>query len=253
MLLQEVCLRLGVQLIAVDRPGYGKSDNITVCRLGRWPLIIDELAEYLGFAQFYVFAVSGGAPYALICASELPERVLGTGICCGLAEVARPELLDEMPGFARLAFHLARSHPLALRYSYGSIIEASARLAPRLAIGILAYMLGEPDRSVLGQPDIKTIFAANLQEAFHQGPIGALADMCSALEPWSFELSGIRSLWLWHGTQDNIVPSQHSLWLARNIPNAVLQQIKGEGHFSLPLRYIELVIKSVIPALSTND
>ena len=56
---------------------------------------------------------------------------------------------------------------------------------------MLAGILGEPDRTLLRQPDIKSTFAANLQLALRQGPIGAVADICTAHEPWPFELSGI--------------------------------------------------------------
>lgn len=246
ILMHKACLRHGVQLIAVDRPGYGHSELSTESRLEYCPRSIVELAQHLGFTYFYLFAASGGAPYALACASSLQERVLGTGICCGLAEVARPELRDKMAGFARLAFHLTRLNPVLLKYSYGLITAALARLAPRAAIDMLASILSEPDRSLLRQPDIKAIFAANLHEAFRHGPGGALADMCTALEPWPFELSRIGSLSIWHGTRDRVVPLQHSQWLAKNLPNSTLHIIENEGHFSLPVLYADSVIQSVI-------
>ena len=246
ILMHESCLSLGVDLIAVDRPGYGNSDLTTDHRLGHWPLSIAELADHLGFSDFYLFAVSGGAPYALACASKLRERVLGTGICCGLGEVARPELRDGMSVFTRFAFYLAQLNPMLLKYSYGLAIEVFARLMPRLAIDLLACMQGEPDRSILRQTEIKTIFADNLQEAFRQGHVGALADICTALKPWPFEITSVGALWLWHGTLDKVVPLLDSQWLAKTLGNAALAVIADEGHFSLPIRYTEAVVKSVI-------
>ncbi len=245
-MLHQACLDEGVQLIAPDRPGYGLSELIPDLRFGQWPQWVAELADHLGFERFYLFAASGGAPYALACASVLHERVKGTGICCGLAEVARVELRRQMPVFARFGFWLAQRNPSWLKYSYGIILMMAARFMPRLSIDLLAWKEGEPDLSLLRQPEIKTFFANNLQEAFRHGPGGGIADMCAAMESWPFDPSSIKSLQLWHGRQDRMVPLMHSEWLSRIVPTSKLETVEGEGHFSLPVHYIATVVNAVI-------
>ncbi len=246
VLLDQACLDAGVQLISPDRPGYGLSKPIPDFRLVQWPHLIAELADQLGFTKFYLFASSGGAPYALACASVLHQRVTGTGICCGLAEVAQADLRVLMSGFARLGFWLARRHPTLLNCSYGLLVTAAAKVMPRLSIGLLARLQGQPDLSVLRRPEIRAIFTENLREAFRQGPAGGLADMCVAIHPWPFDPSGIESLQLWYGTQDRVVPLQQGEWLARIIPTAKLHIIQDEGHFSLPIRYAAKVVATVV-------
>lgn len=241
----QACLEAGVQLIAPDRPGYGLSAPMPGSRLLQWPRCIEQLADHLGLERFYLFAVSGGAAYALACASLLSERVRGTGICCGLGEVSHVELRARMAPQARLGFWLAERNAAWLRYSYGPVTLVAARHMPRFSIEVMARLNRQPDRSVLRQPEIKALFAANLREAFRQGSAGGVADMCAAVAPWPFDPAGIRSLQLWHGRRDGVVPWQHSERLARRIPAARLTYLDSEGHFSLPLRYAGTVVHAV--------
>lgn len=246
MLLHKACEGAGVRLVAPERPGYGESERIAFYHREQWPQFVAELADHLGFERFYLFAASGGAPYGLACASALHHRVLGTGICCGLADITKPELLAFMPGLARFGFWMARHHPILLKYSYGALVSAAAKLASHLSIGLLAWVQGPPDSSSLLQSETRRIFSDNLRESFRHGPYGGLTDMCLAMEPWSFDLSHIGSLLLWHGNQDHVVPLEHSRWLAHQLPTAKLHIFKDEGHFSLPVRFAATLVKSVV-------
>ncbi|WP_455385831.1 alpha/beta fold hydrolase, partial [Acidihalobacter prosperus] len=76
--------RLGLRLIAVDRPGCGGSDPLPGRRLLDWPGDVAALAAALRLPHFHVFGVSGGGPYALACASALAGRVTGLTLVCPL-------------------------------------------------------------------------------------------------------------------------------------------------------------------------
>jgi pimeloyl-ACP methyl ester carboxylesterase len=247
-LLHQACLGAGVFLIAPDRPGYGLSEMVDGSRLGNWPNAIAQLLDYLAIDYCYLFAASGGAPYALACASVLYDRVIGTGICCGLGEVAKVELRRDMSAFARLSFWLAQRQPGWLQYSYGVVIPAAAKMMPYLSLSLLAWLLGDPDASVLRESKVKIILAGNLREAFRQGSRGGIADIHASIEPWPFDLKPIRNIQLWHGVDDSVVPIAHSHWMLLNIPTADLQCIEGEGHFSLPVRHAGQIINSLVSA-----
>lgn len=245
-LLHDACVAHGVRLVAPERPGYGLSEPVAGNRFAIWPSMIAELADHLGFDKFLLFACSGGAPYALACASELHARVMATGICCGLGEVARDDMRVGMRLNARLGFWLARQHPVWIRLIYGLPIHIAARWFSGFAIDVLGWLDGQPDRDVLAQPAIRQIFAENLQEAFHQGAEGGGGDMVAANVAWPFTLSPVRKLLLWHGTADRVVPVAHSERLVRCVPGAQLMLADGEGHFSLPVRYADQVVKTVV-------
>jgi pimeloyl-ACP methyl ester carboxylesterase len=63
----DVALKLGLRVIAADRPDYGRSSPQPGRTLSNWAEDVAELADHLAIARFDVAAVSGGGPYALAC------------------------------------------------------------------------------------------------------------------------------------------------------------------------------------------
>jgi pimeloyl-ACP methyl ester carboxylesterase len=61
--------RLGVRVIAFDRPGYGGSDYQRGRQLTDWPADVAAALDLLGIGRFALLGISGGAPYALAAAS----------------------------------------------------------------------------------------------------------------------------------------------------------------------------------------
>lgn len=242
----RACLDAGVQLIAPDRPGYGLSDPITASPLLHWPRLVAQLADGLGFERFHMLAMSGGAPYALACASRLAGRMCGTAICGGLGEVSDRALRTGMAVQARLGFRLAECGAGWLHLAYGLIATAAARLMPRVVLAVMRHLNPEPDRSILRQADVRALYIANLREAFRQGSGGGVADMCALVRPWPFDPAVVRRLHLWHGLRDGIVPVRHSERLAERVPAACLLRIDGEGHFSLPVRHAAAMVNRLI-------
>lgn len=245
-LLHAACLEAGVRVIAPERPGYGRSASLPGPRLEAWPARIEALADALGLGRFHLIAVSGGAPYALACASVLSTRVRGTAICCGLGDLSVPGLAAAMQINARLALWLVRRGPAWLERTYGPVVTQLVRRAPRLAVALQGWIDGPADRAVLRRPQIRALFADSLGEAFRQGPAGAVADLAAAVRPWPFTLEGIGELQLWHGLADRVVPPLHSEWLQRAVPQARLTWMPGEGHFSLPVRHVRDIVRALV-------
>src|SRR4051794_36511529 len=75
--------RWGVRLIVPDRPGFGLSDPQPGRRVLDWPDDVRELVDDLGIERFAVLSLSGGAAYALACASVLGQRVRAVGVLGG--------------------------------------------------------------------------------------------------------------------------------------------------------------------------
>jgi pimeloyl-ACP methyl ester carboxylesterase len=86
LLLAEKAASLGVRLIAMDRPGIGRSDSKIGSILMTWPDDIVEMADQLGVKRFAVEGVSAGGPYALACATKIPGRLTA----CGLISTQAP-------------------------------------------------------------------------------------------------------------------------------------------------------------------
>ncbi len=247
-LFHQACHDANVELIALDRPGYGLSEPVSGDRLARWPELVEAVADQLEFDRFLVLAASGGGPYALACASTSAARVRATGICCGLGDLAQTQLRASMGVIPRLGFRMAEISPALLRSTYGLAAGIAARVFPGVAIDAMGWLNTRMDRDTLREPAVRAAFVATLRAAFQQGAAGGCEDMRAAVRGWPFDLTRIAGLQLWHGDQDSVVPLSHSGWVAHQVPGARLTVIAGEGHFSLPVRYAVEVVRSLLEA-----
>lgn len=232
----------GVRLVALDRPGYGRSDPRPGRRLVDWPADVAAAADALGIDRFAVAGVSGGAPYAAACAALLPGRVTGLALICGIAPpnmgweaggaAAQLMMLDRLPGSATLAVGLGRRLVLGLRSA--SLLRALLRFG----------RLPEADRRVLaGRAGIHVL--DSFREALRNGPQGALDDVRNFAQPWNFHVGDIAvPTVIWHGDMDNQVPVAAAEVYARLISHAQLCIKDGEGHFSLVVQYKRSIISS---------
>ena len=91
--------RLGVRLIALDRPGFGESDFKEGRTIPDWADDVKEAAEQLGITRFAVMGVSGGGPYSASCAAKLSSlisraAIVGSGVSAW-AVVKRHRKIEE--------------------------------------------------------------------------------------------------------------------------------------------------------------
>ncbi len=249
-LLHTFAKAAGLCLYAVDRPGYGISDFVENRSLTDWPYDIAALANALEIDTFGIVALSGGGPYALACAHEIPERLSSIGIVCGLGPVYESRQLSEMRWLARSGFHLARRSPALLRNLYGKPLNALANTCPDLALRLLARFIGGADKPILLRNDVLELLSESLQESFRQGPFASTRDMVIYQSPWGFELSDIRKhIHLWHGTADRIVPCSHSEFVHSQLQDSELDMVPNEGHFSLPVLHAEEILEKIVSSI----
>jgi len=231
---------------ALDRPGYGLSDLLENRSLTNWPNDVIALADALGIDTFGIIGMSGGGPYALACAHEIPERIKSIGIVCGLGPVYQPALRNEMRWLARSGFYLAKSTPALLRNLYGKPLSALSNTHPDIALRLLAYFNGGADKPVLLRGDILGLLSESLRESFRQGPFASAQDVAIYQTHWGFELANIRKhIHLWHGSADRIVPCGHSDFVHSQLADSELSIIPNEGHFSLPILHAEEILTTL--------
>ncbi|MGD2073646.1 MAG: alpha/beta hydrolase [Gammaproteobacteria bacterium] len=249
LLVDPPARKAGARLIAAERPGYGRSTFQPRRRLNDWPCDIEQLADALKLERFAVLGVSGGGPYALACARALPDRVTSAGVVCGLGPLTDRALRGSMRWLPRTALYLAEKAPLLLDAVYGQPLTWLTRAGSSLPLRLLAYRLGEPDRSVMLRPDTLAALMQSLREAFRQGPGGAREDARILGGQWGFRLHDIRTrVHLWHGDADIIVPPLHARYLDASLPRSQLALVAGEGHFSLPIKHRLEILEIILRA-----
>lgn len=237
--------RLGLRLLAPDRPGFGASSFQPRRTLGAWASDVAQLADRLSFGRFAIVGVSGGGPYALACAARIPGRIDHVALVGAVAPLSGLRSTRGMLALNRLALLLAaRSSPLA-RFAIG----LTARWVRRYPERFLARMLaGAPgaDRAVFSDADYRAIFSASTVEALRQGGHGVAWELTLLARPWDFKLEEVLvPVRIWQGLADNIVPAAMARRLIGKLPRSDARWLAGEGHLSLIVRHLDAVLEDL--------
>ncbi|MEF8792941.1 alpha/beta fold hydrolase [Thiohalorhabdus sp.] len=242
---QPEAARLGLCLVAPDRPGIGLSTPQAGRPLCDWPGDVRELADALRWDQFRVLGFSGGAPYALACAAFLPERISRVAVVAGMAPLANPNGTRGMGMLGRLLLVLARYWPFAGRLLLRGAAAAAMRDPQELPPGFAAG-LPPADRAVLRRAWLSRLLRASLGESFRQGFAGNQQDLALLARPWGLRLTDIAtSVSLCHGEADAIVPATMGRYLASRLPRCYATFLPGEGHFSLAINRAEIILEAL--------
>jgi len=254
LLLEPAASRIGVRLISIDRPGYGSSDYQPGRTIPDWADDCQVLLDALGLNRVGVVGVSGGGPFALACAAQLPDRLSACTLVCALGPVYLAEVLAAMAWPARTALQLVRKLPAASGLVYG---QHSARVLARWPATIERIRdAAAPriDQELLAEPRVRGLMNRNIRDALANGARGARQDIQLYTQPWGLPLDDIRvPIEAWHGDLDGSVPVAHGRWYAKHLPSCSAQILPGEGHFSLPLRHSETILKHLLDRLRAND
>ncbi len=234
--------RLGIRVLALDRPGMGLSDPKPNRTILDWPADVLAFAEAVGLSRFSALGVSGGAPYAAACALRIPHRLRSVGIACGVAPMDVPEGRDGMSRRNRTMFFLARWFPWMLRRALRTV-AAMAATQPTTFFNRLGEQMPEIDRLALASASRRTHFIAMIREAFRRGEEGGLTDLRLASRGWGFPLSQVPIVVnLWFGGKDVNVPPAAGRYLAAALPRSEARFYPEEGHVSLLFnRYEEIM------------
>ncbi|HYA99568.1 MAG TPA: alpha/beta hydrolase [Ktedonobacteraceae bacterium] len=233
-LLAEQAYEEEVRLIGLDRPGIGLSDPKTGYRLLDWPDDVVEVADQLGIERFAVEGLSAGGPYALACAYKIPRRLTACGL---ISTVSPPDLMRKAgTGSMRVMWWIGAHAPHLMLY-YARLVQrmtGSDEASIEKYLVRYASRLGEADKRLLSEPEIRRSISQAMAESFRQGADGNLEVVLAEGGPWGFLLEQVKfeKLFLWHGEQDKIMPIATARLLARMLPHCTATFYPDEGHFS---------------------
>lgn len=228
--LPEVALARGFRVIAVERPGTGRSTDHRYRRIAEFGADIEDVVDALGIDRFAVVGLSGGGPYTLSVAHHMPDRVV-TGTLLGGMGPTRGD--DAVLSYTRLLRLFAP--PLeVLRTPVGSAMSPLLRVARPIAepaYWIYANLLGFADRPILSEPNFRTMFLHDILTADN---LRAMAhDLALFARHWGFHLADVEPpITVWHGLSDVIVPPSHGHHQAARVRRGELRVRPGAGHFA---------------------
>lgn len=215
----ETAAKLGVRIIAPDRPGVGLSDRQPDRVLLDWPADVVELTEQLGIDRFAVMGWSLGGQYAMACAWALASRVTTLGVIAGSVPVTWPGMKDELNRMDRVLLGLSERHPHVERTIF-HLMHATSEHAPRV-LAKQSHLEGEV------AIDVPKAIAEGLVDAD-----GALDEYKVFDGSWGFEPEAIAvPTHVWQGDADELVPEAWGRRLADAVPGAELHVVPGGTHF----------------------
>lgn len=227
----DVWSKLGLRVIAPDRPGVGRSDFQPKRGISDWPKDVVSLADALGLERFSVLGNSGGGIYAVACAVQIPERLRAAVIVSGGWQLNSPEV-KSLPFINRLVWTLANRAPSLLHLMLKAM-GSTSQGKPEEELAKLKKRVPPADYAAFGAPGRIDALNEMMREALKQGARGVVWDMRLYVRELDFRLSSIRMpLKLFHGEQDVNVPISLIRRLVKEMPQAQLVTYENEAHLS---------------------
>lgn len=225
--LDEAARLHDVRLIAVDRPGYGRSDFHAGRKLGDFAGDVAQLADALDIERFAVVGLSGGGPHAQACAARIPERLTSAVIVSGAG--SPDAALDGRGKIGR--FFVKFGLWLAPLLGWLSAMWV-AFWAPHTRQWMMPRSI---DRIVTKRRNVREAFTEEVREALRPGGRAMAQDLALFARPWEFTPAavGVVPVLLWHGDADKVVPVRIGRYFAREIPRCRATFIAGGGHLML--------------------
>jgi pimeloyl-ACP methyl ester carboxylesterase len=232
----EEAERLGLRLVMYARPGYSTSTRHAGRRVADAAADTAAIADAFGGGQFLSFGFSGGGPHVLACAALLPDRVVAAASLASVAPFGIPgfDFFDGMGSGNVEEFGLVvsggeeGSRPATEQQAAELLTASSEELAEAMA-----PYLTEMDAAEMRGPLGATLHA-QMKEGLADGCDGWVDDNLLAVRPWGFELSAIRvPVLLWQGRHDAMVPFNHGVWLASQIPGVDARLSEEDSHCTL--------------------
>lgn len=222
----KVAKKLNILVIAPDRPGIGISDYKKDRTLLGFPDDIVELADSLGFQKFSVMGVSGGGPYAAVCAYALPKRVLKAAIVVGLAPPYIKNICEGMAWTNRVSWENYYRFPLL-----STLAGYSVFFQTKLGLADISQLFSfGADRQMRNEDAYKTLLNKVRKAVLQQGVKGIIQDLELYANSWGFDVKRIKiPVYLWYGEDDKNVSLAMGKYYKKRIPKSTLTVNEG-GH-----------------------
>jgi pimeloyl-ACP methyl ester carboxylesterase len=237
LLLEEFAFAKQLQIIGVDRAGFGLSTFTARKSLSGFANDVDLLVEHLGFDQIAVLGWSGGGVFALGYVALFPERA-SRAVVVGAPALPFDAATAHNSSLARFAMKAPYLGMLALRRMRAQVLKANEDidkfLVSKEGLNLLKGWCKEDakffsDRAWLG------LMYGSMAEAFRQGNQSVKAvvqEHMLFMKPWDVPLERIPrgKVVVWQGTEDKTCRVDNAFRLGQDVPGAHVEIFKGKGH-----------------------
>lgn len=235
----------GVRLLAVDRPGSGRSSPWPERTLTDTASVVAAVLDDAGIGEAGLVGFSGGAPHALAVAGALGDHVRSVDLVAGATP---PSLGPADPPVLRLLGTLARRAPRLLALLFRGQAWALERAPPEAVVDL--YTTGDADVPA----GVADVVARDFGAALGHDRRGTVTDSRLADERWLSELPPVEvPVRVWHGERDTNVPVAGARQLAEHLPSATLTVYGDADHLGTLLDCRAAVVERQAAAVSADE
>jgi pimeloyl-ACP methyl ester carboxylesterase len=229
---RDAAERLGLRLVCIERAGVGASSDHAYRQVRDAAADIAVVADHLGHDRFLMLGLSGGGPYVLACAHEMPERVVAAGILGGLVPTTGAEAAAHtgIVALTRPFNRLLSAFRIPLGLGLWSFIRVS-KPAGHYLYRAYARMLPHGDDKVLDDPALEAMFVDDLTTGGRHQFQAFVNDLVLVGRPWGFRVADVRvPVRWWHGDADPFVSLEQARQTAALLPDVEFHVRHGESH-----------------------
>lgn len=220
----------GIRLLALDRPGYGRSSPWPTRSVSGAGQFVSAVLDDLDVQTAGLIAFSGGGAYALATAATEADRVGRVDVVSGATP---PDVSKETPAIQQFLAGLATTAPSVLR----GLFRGQAWLAGHFDPSFVVAQYTADDNAESVPDETAELVKEDFIEAFAQHRHGAVNEFRNTATDWEIDFDEIDAeVCLWHGENDTNVPVSDVRRFESQIPTAKLRVLNGADHLQTLLR-----------------
>lgn len=233
----SIATRMGVRLVAVDRPGFGDSHPHPGAGLASFGEDLRALLDALGIGTVSLLGWSSGGLAALAAATVLGPRVSWLTLVATVPPVEAYRdagVLDALGPQRRTFVELAEDMTPEALAAQAAPYLVPDDLSPELALEHVLEAAGPLGRSELeAVPGAAQQLARALLATDANGSAGVEGDLVHQFTP-GLDLTAVTArVRLVHGAADKVAPPQVGSWLRARLAEATTEVVPSAGHHLL--------------------
>jgi pimeloyl-ACP methyl ester carboxylesterase len=247
------------RIITIERPGVGLSSPQPGRTILDHAKDVQALAAHLGLEAYSIMGVSGGGPYALACAYEIPpEQLRSVAVVAGCG-VYDPETCKSMMKANQWMFWALKAAPwgadLYVRCLFGPMLwfsdeqlEKKTKQQNESGGSWIAPPPDPKDTEAMADGVLSSILIKEVREHFRQGFGVYTEDGTILAGELGFDLADVQqeTVRLWYGKRDVSVPAAIGQDYATRLGSKAKLRIEDETHLSLVKNLGSEIIKNLI-------
>jgi len=224
----------GLHVVAINRPGIGRSSFQCGRKITDWPKDVSECLELIGRKNepFGIIGFSGGAPYALACARMMPNRITRVAIVSGHTSLG---IRGVVPGECDRTIELFLRRP---RFAEKAVELTRHRLQrkPDKTVKRIVKKWDPNDRRLVTcSPLIRGLLEGSMLHSTRCGGQGVVTDVQLLGRCWGFDVADVVGppISIWHGRCDRIAPISMGRYFHSQLVGSALHVDPAAGHLSM--------------------